>query len=114
MSFTEFLASAANSISTLPPSRLAAGLAGAAGLLLAFLLLPEANADAPAGSRQTITWFGALIAAFLASQLAAYGMRLVEGRANWLELSPAWKAAIILILALLSAAFVLVIMILVS
>ncbi|HSG18882.1 MAG TPA: hypothetical protein VLE70_21490 [Anaerolineae bacterium] len=114
MKFSEFLTSAVNSIASIPPARAAAGVSAAVSFVMAFVLLPNANSNAPAGSRQTITVAGALISAFLASQLAAYILRIVERRPSWLDRSPAQKLGIVLVLALVSAAFVLGLMLLVS
>ena len=114
MSITRFLASAVNSLAAVPPPRLAAGLSGAAGFFMAFVLLPSTNSDAPAGNQQIIVWFGALITAVLTSQLAAYVQRIVEQRPFWPDLSPVQKVAVTLILALVSAALVLALVLLVS
>jgi hypothetical protein len=114
MKLSEFLTSAVNTIAGIPPSRLAAGVSGVIGLLMAIVLLSDTNSDAPAGNQQIIAWAGALITGFLASQLAAYALRIVEHRASWPELGPPRKVAVILIVAFVSAALVLGLMLLVS
>ncbi|UCG23200.1 MAG: hypothetical protein JSW55_13695 [Chloroflexota bacterium] len=114
MSFSEYLTSAVNTLASVPPSRLAAVMSGAVGFLAAFALLPGADSDAPAGNQQIIVWAGSLITAFLASQLAAYLLRIAEHRPSWPNLSSPRKLAVTLILALVSAGIVLGLMLLVS
>ena len=114
MKLSSVLASAVKSIAGLPPSRLAAGVGGAVGFVLALLLLGSGDSEAAAGNQLIVVGVGAIISAFLASQLAAYLVRVVEQWAGWLDLGQAWRGVVILILAIVSAAVVVGIMMLVS
>ena len=111
---SKLLATAANAIDNTPPDKLAAGLSGSLAFLAGLLLLSGALGDAAAGNQTLITALGAIIAAVLASQLAAYVVRLVTQRAAWLTLSRPRQLAVIFILSLAAAAVVLVLMLLVS
>jgi len=114
MRLSKLLTSAASAINDIPPDR-AAGWAGAAlAFLLALAVLGNTLNGASAGRQMLATSLGAVIAAFLASRLAAYLVRVVGLLAGWPELSRGRQLAAALAIALGAATLVLFIMVLLS
>jgi hypothetical protein len=114
MQFSKLLASAADNISAVAPSRIATAAGAAIAFLLSLVLLRDALGEAAVGSQMLVTGVGGLIAAFLSSRLAAYLMRVVALRAGWPDTSRGRQLAVALIVAVVAAAVVLAIMVLVS
>jgi len=114
MRFSNFLNSATDYINAIPPSRLSAAVSAAIAFLLSLLLLRDTLAEAAAGTQLMAASLGGLIAAFLASRLAAYLMRVIALRAGWPDTNRARQTAAALIVAVVAAAAVLAIMVLVS
>jgi predicted alpha/beta hydrolase len=114
MRLSRFLTSAASALNDIAPDRAAAWASAALAFLLALILLGNTLEGAAAGTQMLATSLGAVIAAFLASRLAAYLVRVVGLWAGWPELNRRQQLAVALAMALGSATFVLLIMILLS
>jgi uncharacterized membrane protein len=114
MQLSKIVDSAANFMASIPPGSVATAASAAIAFLLSLVLLNDVLEGAAAGSQMLVTSVGGLIAAFLASRLAAYLMRVIALRANWPEQSRTRQLAVALIVAVAAAAFVLTIMVLVS
>ena len=114
MQLSRFLNAAADALDSIPPTRLAAAISAGVAFLLSLLLLRDTLAGAAAGTQSLATGIGALIAAFLSWQLAAYVMRLLAQRAGWPDMARARQWLIVAVVALFAAAVVVAIMVLVS
>ncbi len=114
MRFSRFLTSAVNNIGNMPPESAAAAAGAGLAFLLALVLLGGTLDNAAAGMQLLATSVGGLIAAFIASRLAAYLVRVTRLWAGWPLLSRGRQLAVALLLALMAAAAVLAIMLLLS
>lgn len=114
MRLSDLLSSATSTINRVPPASVAAGVSAAVAFLAALVLLRNTLEGAAAASQTLVTGLGGLIAAFLASRLAAYLVRLAGLWAGWPALRRSRQMAITVVLAIMAAAVVLAIMVLVS
>jgi uncharacterized membrane protein len=114
MRISNLVDSAANFINSIPPANLSATFSAAVAFLLSLFLLRDVLAGAAAGTQLLAASLGGLIAAFLASRLAAYLMRVIALRPGWPDMTRARQMVVALLVALASAAVVLAIMVAVS
>jgi len=114
MRLSRLLTSAAGALNGIAPDRAAAWAGAALAFLLGLALLGNTLEGAAAGTQMLATSLGAVIAAFLASRLAAYLVRVVGLWAGWPELSRRQQLVAALAMALGSATFVLTILVLLS
>jgi hypothetical protein len=114
MRLSDILNSAVKTISHIPPASIASGLSAVVAFLASLVLLQDSLGDAAASVQFLATGVGGLIAAYLASRLAAYLMGLAAAWAGWPDLSRGRQWLVALLVALAAAAFVMAIMVLVS
>lgn len=114
MRLSELLNSAAHSITSTPPASLASGLSASVAFLLSLVLLRDTLGEAAVSIQFLAAGAGGLIAAFLASRLAAYLVRVAGLWAGWPGLSRIKQTAAAAVLAIVSAALVVTILLLVS